>query len=176
MNSFVTFFHLITSAACVSCALNQDAFSISDRLRQVSQIFQSAGASLRESVASKQDTSIQSLRSFTPLTSETLATNEYFLTTFYKSSTSCNEFYAAISYETNVCFPGTVYDATNTDFYIYTTSQNGAIETTYSDETCTTKIKMTATNFHKTCFNNTMMAYTTPTFAVPYTGTHVEVR
>jgi hypothetical protein len=166
MNSFVTFFHLIMCAACVSCTLNQDA----------SQIFQSAGASLRESVASKQDTSIRSLRSFTPLLSGSLATNEYYVTTLYNPpSTTCNEFIGAISYETNVCIPGTIIDATSTEFFSIKTLPNGVQESTYSDESCMSKIKMTATDFHKTCFNNSMN-YNTPTFAIPYTGAHVEIR
>jgi hypothetical protein len=165
MNSFITFFHLITSAACVSCTLN----------RYASQIFQSAGASLRESVASKQDTSIRSLRSFTPLLSGSLATNEYYLTTFYNPSTTCSEFFGTISYETNVCIPGTIIDATSTEYFSIKTLPNGVQESTYSDESCMSKIKMTATNFHKTCFNNSMN-YNTPSFAVPYTGAHVEIR
>jgi hypothetical protein len=175
MKFLVAVFHLVTTAACVTSTLYKDALSIYDGLRQASQIFQSADASRSESVSSNQDTSTQSLRSFTPLTYGSLATNEYVLIALFKPSSMCNEFYAAFSYETNVCIPATVSVPGSTDFFLYTAQPTGAVETLYSDASCMTKIKETSVKFQKTCEDDSMV-YTTPSIALPYTVTHVEIR
>jgi hypothetical protein len=170
MKFLVAVFQLAASAACVKCTLYQDSFSISNVLRRASHIFQPAGASLSESIASNQDTSIRFLRSFTPLTSGSLATNEYVLFAIFQPSSKCNQFSFSVSYETNVCILST--DAT---FEVYTTQPFGAVQTSYSDASCTTKIKEFPFEFQKTCQNDSMI-YATPTFALPYTLSHVEIR
>jgi hypothetical protein len=170
MKFLVAVFQLAASAACVKCTLYQDSFSISNVLRRASHIFQSAGASLSESIASKQESSNRFLRSFTSLTSGSLATNEYLLLTLFQPSSECNQFLLSTSYQTNVCIPSA--DAT---FQIFTTQPSGAVETSYSDASCTTKINEISFEFRKTCQNNSL-AYTTPTFALPYKVSHVEIR